>query len=506
MDFSTVVRLAFAQLSHRPWRSALLFGGFGLGVGVMIVLLSIGEAMMAQARDERLVGGGAITVLPEGLDVEMLKTGGVGGMWFSIANARFVHRQLLTSPRLGQDVVTAAPQISEKLAYLRIGGDADARVIPVRALGEIPSASQAAGAVPPLASGVWEDNAADVAWLRPTPSERLHQMDRLHVVPASVPADARSSWAEWHYANVVSDDGRQRLFVTLMLVGDVPHGEWGAQVLISQQVDGRAVRRWSRRVPAARVQFDTTRADLVVGDAAFRVRDDGRYDIRAKAESENGGPPIEVAFTLEPEPRQYFPGADLGGQGLVSGYAVPVLRGRASGQACVGTDCFRFANAQGYHDHNWGVWRSVNWEWGASRAGDFTFLYGRVQQTDREAASAPVFFYLVDSLGFRALFRPQQVEWTDDRTLAVDGTVLRVPSRGVMTDVRGNDTLQVELLVDDVAATDTRRGLIERGETATARSIAKPWFLQLAGRARLRGRVGGQVLSGEGRGFFETYR
>lgn len=219
MDFATIARLAFAQLTHRPWRSALLFGGFGLGVGVMIVLLSIGEAMMAQARDERLVGGGAITVLPEGLDVEMLKTGGVGGMWFSIANARFVHRQLLTSPRLGRYVMTAAPQISEKLAYLRAGEGANAHVIPVRALGEIPSASVAAGAVPPLASGTWQDSEADVAWLRPTPAERLHQMDRLHVVPASVPVNARSSWAEWHYANVVSDDGRQRLFVTLMLVG-----------------------------------------------------------------------------------------------------------------------------------------------------------------------------------------------------------------------------------------------------------------------------------------------
>ncbi|MCU0623095.1 MAG: hypothetical protein MUF53_04435, partial [Gemmatimonadaceae bacterium] len=225
-----ILRLAFAQLAHRPWRSALLFGGFGLGVGVMIVLLSIGEAMMAQARDERLVGGGAVTVLPEGVDVEMLKTGGVGGMWFSIPNARFVHRQLLTAPRLGRDVAVAAPQITEKLAYLHVGD----RLWPVRAIGEVPSASTAAGAVPPLAAGTWGDDDRDRAWLAPTDAERLHQMDRLHHVPASVPGDARASWAEWHYANVVSDDGRQRLFVTLMLVGDVPGGAWGAQVLVSR--------------------------------------------------------------------------------------------------------------------------------------------------------------------------------------------------------------------------------------------------------------------------------
>ena len=91
--------LAFRQLVHRPWRSALLFAGYGLGVGVMIVLLSIGEALITQARDERLVGGGDVTVLPEGIDLEVMKTGGLGGMFFSIANARFVYLQMLASPR-----------------------------------------------------------------------------------------------------------------------------------------------------------------------------------------------------------------------------------------------------------------------------------------------------------------------------------------------------------------------------------------------------------------------
>ncbi|MEO5590794.1 MAG: hypothetical protein ABIS03_14530, partial [Gemmatimonadaceae bacterium] len=92
--------LAFRNIIYRPWRSALLFFGFGIGVGVMIVLLSIGEALLTQARDEKLVGGGAITVLPQGLDVEVMKTGGVGGLYFSIDQARFISDQLLSSPRL----------------------------------------------------------------------------------------------------------------------------------------------------------------------------------------------------------------------------------------------------------------------------------------------------------------------------------------------------------------------------------------------------------------------
>src|SRR6478672_11282174 len=120
--------LARRNLTLRPWRSALLLGGFGLGVGVMIVLLAIGEAMLTQARDERLVGGGDITVLPEGIDIEVMKTGGVGGLFFSINNARFLDLQLLSGPRNATRVKAVAPQVVDKLLYLRT---ADGRERPV---------------------------------------------------------------------------------------------------------------------------------------------------------------------------------------------------------------------------------------------------------------------------------------------------------------------------------------------------------------------------------------
>src|ERR671935_2043892 len=99
-----IARLAVRNLAYRPWRSLLLLVGYALGVGVMIVLLAIGEALLTQARDEKLVGGGTVTVLPQGLDVEVMKTGGVGGLFFSIDRARFVYRQLLGAPRLARSV------------------------------------------------------------------------------------------------------------------------------------------------------------------------------------------------------------------------------------------------------------------------------------------------------------------------------------------------------------------------------------------------------------------
>src|SRR6188472_2852832 len=112
--------LALRNITYRPWRSMLLFFGFGVGVAVMIVLLSIGEAMLSQARNEKLVGGGAITVLPQGLDVEVMKTGGIGGMFFSIDHSRFVYRQLLGAPRLARVVSAVAPQIEDRLVYMYV--------------------------------------------------------------------------------------------------------------------------------------------------------------------------------------------------------------------------------------------------------------------------------------------------------------------------------------------------------------------------------------------------
>src|ERR687896_923415 len=127
--------LALRHLTHRPLRSAFLLAGYGLGVGVMIVLLAIGEALLVQASDEKLVGGGDVTVLPEGIDLEVMKTGGVGGLFFSIDHARFVYRQLLAAPRLASEITAAAPQIEGKLLYLRTADSEYA----VRAAGEIPS-------------------------------------------------------------------------------------------------------------------------------------------------------------------------------------------------------------------------------------------------------------------------------------------------------------------------------------------------------------------------------
>ena len=496
-----ILTLALRNLVLRPWRTLLLLGGFGLGVGVMITLLSIGDAMVTQARDEKLVGGGDVTVLPEGVDLELLKTGGVGGMWFSVPNARFVALQVLGNPRHEALVAAAAPQVEGKLTYLRTR---DGREIAVRATGEVPSATRAVGAAPAIAEGTWEDDALDRRWLRPTPSELRHDIDRFHETPPG--AGDRDSWAEWHYFNVVSADRKRWAFLTFILGGDVPTGEWGGQLLLTLHEAGRPARRYSRLVPRTNVRYGTRDADLRFDDASVTLRDDGTYRVQARIPAEDGGTPARVDLVFAPEARGYFPGTSLGSGTFVSGYVVAGLRATAEGSVCAGAWCERFAGAQAYHDHNWGTWRGVTWDWGSARAGDVSLLYGRVAAPDSMAARTAMFVYVVDSLGFLAVFRPPEVRYEDGRTATVGGRTIRVPSRALMVDTRGGDSLRVELEVEEAAVTDMRRGLVERGEAAGAAGLARPYFVQMKGRATVRARVGGRTVGGSGTGFFETYR
>jgi hypothetical protein len=492
--------LALRNLVLKPWRSAFLLLGFALGVSVMIVLLSIGEALLAQARDERLVGGGSITVLPEGIDVEVMKTGGLGGMFFSIDHSRFIYRQMLAAPRLASNVSAVAPQIEGKLLYART---ADGRELPVLASGEIPSRTTAVGAMPPIVGGPWVDDGGDRRWAEPLPDELRHDIDHFHLPPPEARHDA--TWAEWHYFNVLSADRKRWAFISFMVEGEVPDGNWGGEVLVTLHEEGGSSRRFVASAPKSAVRFSTNNADLKIGDASVVVLNDGRYAVRARAVEEHGRGTVEVALTVTPAPGAYFPGGQFAEGANVSGYVVPGLRADATGSICVNGVCEQYENAQSYHDHNWGVWGGVTWEWGASRAGAFTLLYGRVHHADSTLAAQPLVVYVTDSLGYVGLFRPREIEYEDGKVIHVGNVALKVPSTGRMVDIRGDDTLRITLTIEDATATDTRTS-VERGDALAARHLGKPYFVQMRGRMRISGRIGGRPLAGEGSGFFETYR
>ena len=283
----------------------------------------------------------------------------------------------------------------------------------------------------------------------------------------------------------------------------------GGQTLVTLRDEGRRERRFVAYAPSGAVKLSTSRADLDVGESRVRLLPDGRYHVSAKARGADGtGEVAIVDLIVTPQARAYFPGASLGG-GIVSGYAVPALRAEASGSICTGGTCEQFTAAQAYHDHNWGVWRGVTWDWGASRAGQYAFLYGRVYPADTSASIPPVLVYLVDSLGFRAVFRPRLISYEDERSIRLGANVLRVPSGATFFDARGEDTLRVDISIEDAIATDTRpRRTGSDGDRGDPLGTAKahPYFIQMKGTVRISGRLDGTPLVGIGTGFFETYR
>lgn len=467
--------LAFRHLVVRKGRSLVLLLGFALGVGVMIVLLSVGEAMLAQSRDVALVGGGEVTVLPEGIDVEAMRTGGVTGMFFGIDRARYLTRQLIGGPRQRALVAAVAPAIENKLVYLRAHG----RTVVTRAGGEIPSRARAVGAALQLVAGGWTDTPADRAYIAPTPQQLYDELDHFHL-----PVTPDSTWAEWDYFNVLTGPN-EWWYITLLVGGALPDGRWGGQLLVThRRADGR-YERFTDPIASGRIRFDTAAADLTLGPNAVRQRL-GVYQVSARI-----GRRLELDFVLHPSPNRYFPAAELRADPFVSGYVVPALSASVDGRFCADGQCRSVAGAPGYHDHNWGVWRAVTWEWGVAHGASLDVLYGGVRTADTAAGGAPFVLAAVDSLGIRQVLRFRDVSYRG--ALPAAGRGVSGPAAFGLIASRESDTVRLEVAVEDAQA------------TASAAADFRRYFLQMRGRFRLTGRLTGAAVSDSGEGFFETY-
>ena len=479
-----ITTLAFRHLLVRRLRSLFLLLGFSLGVGVMIVLLSVGQAMLDQSRDVSLVGGGELTVLPQGIDIEAMRTGGVSGMFFGIDRARFLTRQVLGGPRHQAMVRVVSPVIEGKLLYLRHGQ----RTIAVRAGAEIPSRAHAVGSGLDVRSGRWEDSATDSAYVAPTAQQFYDQLDHFHL-----PARPDSTWGEWHYFNLVT--GRDEWwYLTYLIGGEVPAGRWGGQLLIThRRPDGRYERFTAQAAPH-QVRFDTARADVRIGQSHVRQAN-GRYTLHAQGRGATG--PVSLEVTLVPDPNRYFPPVELRDDAFLSGYVVPALSAKASGTICVGDRCRRLTEVPAYHDHNWGVWRDVTWEWGTGTGSRLNLLYGGVYGPDRQAAEnppagSPFFLALVDSSGVKQVLRFGEIRHEGARPV-MGSAQASAPAKFSLLATREADTVHLDVNVVDALATEMSAGEFRRV------------FLQMRGQFRLTGQVAGETMEDSGMGFFETY-
>lgn len=468
--------LAIRHLLVRPGRALVLLVGYAIGVAVMIVLLSVGTAMLEQSRDVALVGGGDLTVLPEGIDLEALRTGGMTGLFFGIDRARFVTRQLLGGPRHADVVRTVAPVLEQKWVLLHVGDTTWS----VRAGGELPDAMRELGSAAAVVEGRWENGPQDRDWRTPSAQAFYDEIDRFHR-----PTMGDSTWGEWHYVNLVVSD-QEWWYITFLVGGDMTTERWGGQLLVTRRRPDGVHERYVENIAREAVTLDTARADLSLGTNSVTQRD-GVYQVAGAVGA------ARFRFTLTPDRHRYFPPVELRAGEFRSGYVVPAVTASASGELCVAGACSALASIPAYHDHNWGSWREVTWEWGTARGANHALLYGGVRQGSAPSArgSAPFFLALFDTLGVQQVYRFREVAGFGQRRIPGELNATAPDSLRLVA-TRFADTLDLRIRVVDVHATRPPNG---GGRV----------FLQMRGAWTLRGTAAGAAVADSGRGFFEKW-
>jgi hypothetical protein len=479
--------LAWRSLSDRPWRSAVLLLGYGVGVAVMIALLSVGDALLTEARDPDLASGGDVVLLPEGADPAVLKVGGVTGLYLTIPQASFLVDNVLAGPRFGRDVIAAAPEVRDRLAYIRVRGS----VLPALASAGIPSLDLAANAAPAVPGA--RDGASDRAWVHPTPDALINRIDRFHRAPPA----AQRTWAEWDYFNMIDPRTGAYGYLTFLAGAD-----GNGAILLRLRRPGVAVDDVTIPVRLGPDDLSQVSANQRFGPGRIAVEPGGYHVLIDDAR-------VQADLHLTPEPGFFLPPGETRDGAFISGYVVPALRGWITGTMHTGRTSLRLAHAPAYHDHNWGTWRDVSWEWGEASSPAGGVLYGALHvagDTAMESAGRPPVMFLWGSAGAHrsgliGMFPIASIEyrgWRPGPMLA--NHRVSAPARIVLIAGAGKDTLRMVVTVRDALA-----GRPLASGRSGRRAAAPTVFLQLRGTASVRGTIDGSAIVWSGPGAFETF-
>jgi hypothetical protein len=453
-------RLAFRSLTAHPVRSAVLAAGFGVGVAVMAILLGVASIVLEQAQSPALVGGGDVNIrLSLAVPPRILLSG------------------TLQSDALRPRVRTAAASHTTDLFLIHNG-----RSTRVAARGGIPSVERELGDPEVAAIDVWRDTPEDAAWTRESPEKVLRQIDRFHGVP-ELP-EWSDSWAEWLYFNGRSNDAR---FYLTFMVG--PRSKPDTRIASVRLQIERNGHMQSFSTGAEISEGAAAQApDLSIGSNSVRL--DGLvYRIHLDLTDADGRRAVGD-MTLEASAGRLVPPVEItGARGWRTGYVVPVMSGTLGGALTVAGEPVSLAGGTGYHDHNWGFWKGVSWQWGQAQQGDLSVIYGRVfpppEAADPERIPGFVGALGPDGpLGYSTDVRI--TETNDDkgqpRTIAI-----RARSSSLTLDLRF-----------DVASIETNRMT-----GALANDVN---FLQMRGQYTVSGRAGNREISFTAPGAAETFR
>lgn len=468
-------RLALRSLLMHPIRTMVLACGFGLGVAVMANLLGVAEVVLEQSESPALVGGGDVVV-----------TGTAG----RLTSGRYLLWGGLGAPAFADRIAVASPTRRGSVFLVH-----DGVVTRLRARGGIPSLERALGDPETADVSAWVDAPGDAAWTSPDPEDVLRSLDRFHAIPG-VPARA-GSWVEWLYFN--GQAGSTRFYLTFLVGPMRENGRRAAGVRLQLDRAGR-VTNYGDAAEVDPAEVLARAPELTIGRSHIRL-DGDRYVV-----SFDLGP-----GTNEPETRQNLqparavgevvltarrgqtlpPLSITGARGWVSGYVVPVMSGALDGTIRVGDEMLALAGGTGYHDHNWGFWEGVSWQWGQVQHEGLSILYGRVFPPADAADPSRI-------PGFMMVLGPDGPlgQATEVR---IDETVDPARDRPARIVVRGNSPsldLRLEVDIDSAIRTPMRDAPLAGGLD----------FLQMRGRYRVSGTAGGQALDFVAPGAAETFR
>jgi hypothetical protein len=165
-----------------------------------------------------------------------------------------------------------------------------------------------------------------------------------------------------------------------------------------------------------------------------------------------------------------------------------VLSGAVHGSLHAGGETIDLDGATGYHDHNWGFWEGVRWQWGQVAHGDLSIVFGRVfpPASVADPQRTP---------GVLAVLGPN-----GPLGFATDVSIEETSAPHSVTIRARGQRLDITLALDVEESVGTRMGLtrLANGHAMT--------FLQLGGPYRVTGKTGDRVLDFTARGSAETFR
>jgi hypothetical protein len=417
--------------------------------------------VIEQAQSPALVGGGDVHI--------RLSTSGP---------ARLVLAGTLQADALRPRIRAAAASHTTNLFLLH-----DGRVTRVAARGGIPSVERALGDPETAGIDAWRDSPEDAAWTRETPDRVLRKIDQFHGVP-DVPEWAES-WAEWLYFNGRSTDAR--FYLTFMVGPRTASGNRSAGVRLQIERNGR-MESYSANEEVTDAEIADA-PDLTIGRSSVRL--DGMvYRIHVEV-ADAAGRRAVGDLSLEASAGRLVPPIEIAGaRGWRTGYVVPVMSGRLDGDILVGGERVALAGGTGYHDHNWGFWKGVSWQWGQAQQGDLSIIYGRVFPPP-EAADPDRIPGFVGALG-----PDGPIGYSTDVRISETNDEQGRP-RTITVAARG-PSLVLDLRFD-VASTVTTR----MTQGALANGVD---FLQMRGQYTVSGRAGPRDIAFTAPGAAETFR